>query len=72
MLGAGRQSKRRQETKLGGNQAENITWGGKSTEHGWVNPGQCRAEVRCHCPCDCSALAEPPEGWRGQQGPDVL
>lgn len=56
------QSKRRQETKLGGNQAGNITRGGKSPEHGWVNPGQCRAEVQCHCPCDCSA----PRGeWAG-------
>lgn len=38
------------------------TPGRESTEHGWVNPGQCRAEVQSHHRCDCSALAEPPQG----------
>lgn len=41
--------------------------GKESTEHGWVNPGQCGAEVQCHPLCDCSASAEPPEG-SGMEG----
>lgn len=67
---AGRGSEAEQKEKRGKFRRQ-LGWkhspGRESTEHSWVNHSQCRAEVRCHHLCDCSALAEPPEG-NGMEG----